>query len=204
LKSIDWIYAFLTPFSFDSCFLLSSILPLLPVLRPPLLAAMASSLSTSRYQFENDLRALRKAIGWQSLGYDSMMWHGMLSLAQPGDFVYILAYALAGLVPPFSSFFHVLLEHYGLQLQHLSPHSITLVVIFTHFYEMLVGVRPLVHLFRQLHVPCPVNRQCAVVGALVPAVARAAPSEQAATSLRWLLLLAPNEGFFEVPCRPQP
>jgi hypothetical protein len=25
---------------------------------------MASSLPTSRYQFENDLRALRKAIGW--------------------------------------------------------------------------------------------------------------------------------------------
>jgi hypothetical protein len=49
---------------------------------------MASSLPTSRYQFENDLRALRKAIGWQSPGYDSKMRHGMLSLTQPSNFVY--------------------------------------------------------------------------------------------------------------------
>jgi hypothetical protein len=43
-------------------------------------------------------------------------------------------------MPPFSSFFLVLLVHCGLQLQHLSPHSITLVAIFTHFCEMFVGV----------------------------------------------------------------
>jgi hypothetical protein len=42
---------------------------------------------------------------WQSLGYDSKMRRGMLSLAQPGDFVYFSAYALAGLVSLFSSFF---------------------------------------------------------------------------------------------------
>jgi hypothetical protein len=71
----------------------------------------------------------------------------MLSLAQPGDFVYFSAYAQAGLVPPFSSFFLVLLEHYGLQLQHLLPHSITLVAIFAHFYEMFMGVRSSVRLF---------------------------------------------------------
>jgi hypothetical protein len=59
---------------------------------------MVSSLPTSRFQSENDLRALRKAIGWQSLGYDSKMWRGMLSLAQPGDFVYFSAYVMAGLV----------------------------------------------------------------------------------------------------------
>jgi hypothetical protein len=93
---------------------------------------MASSLPTSRYQSENDLRALRKAIGWQSSGYDSKMQRGMLSLTQPDDFVYFSVYALAGLVLPLFSFL-VLLEHYGLQLQHLSPHSITLVAIFAHF-----------------------------------------------------------------------
>jgi hypothetical protein len=119
---------------------------------------MASSLPTSRYQSENDLRALRKTIGWQSPRYDSKMRCRMLSLAQPGDFVYFSAYALAGLVPPFSSFL-VLLEHYGLQLQHLSPHSITLVAIFTHFYEMFMGVRLSVRLFRRFHVLRPVNSQ---------------------------------------------
>jgi hypothetical protein len=102
----------------------------------------------------------------------------MLSLTQPSDFVYFSAYALARLVLPFSSFFLVLLEHYGLQLQHLSPHSITLVAIFTHFCEMFVGAWP--------------------------SVPRAAPSEQAATSPRRLLLLASNEGFLKVPHRPQP
>jgi hypothetical protein len=81
---------------------------------------MASSLPTSRYQSKNDLRVLRKAIGWQSLGYDSKMRHRMLSLAQVGDFVYFSSYTLARLVPPLSSFFLVLLEHYRLQLQHLS------------------------------------------------------------------------------------
>jgi hypothetical protein len=119
---------------------------------------MASSLPTSCYQSENDLRALRKAIGWQSPRYHSKMRRGMLSLAQPGDFIYLSAYALAGLVPPLSSFL-VLLEHYGPQLQHLSPHFITLVAIFTHFCEMFVWVRPSVRLFRRFHVLRPVNRQ---------------------------------------------
>jgi hypothetical protein len=67
-----------------------------------------------------------------------------------GDFIFFLAYALFGLVPPLSSFFLTLVEHYGLQLQHLSPHSITLVVIFVHLCEMFVGVRSSVHLFRRL------------------------------------------------------
>jgi hypothetical protein len=119
---------------------------------------MASGLPTSRYQSENDLRVLRKAIGWQSLGYDLKMRLGMLSLTHPSNFVYFSAYALAGLIPPLSSFFLVLLEHYRLQLQHLSPHSITLVTIFAHFYEMVVGVWPSVLLFRWFHVLRLVNR----------------------------------------------
>jgi hypothetical protein len=51
-------------------------------------------------------------------------------------------------VPPLSSLFLLLLEYYGLQLQHLSPNSITLAAIFIHFCEMFVGVQPLVRLFR--------------------------------------------------------
>jgi hypothetical protein len=61
---------------------------------------------------------------------------------RPGDFVFFVAYALAGLVPPLSSFFLTLQEYYGLQLQHLSPNSIALVAIFIHLCEMYVGVRP--------------------------------------------------------------
>jgi hypothetical protein len=118
--------------SLASCFLLSSAPPPLPNLRPPPPVVMASGLPASRYQSENDLRVLRKAIRWQSPGYDSKMRRGMLSLAHLSDFVYFSSYTLVGLVPPLSSFL-VPLEHYELQLQHLSPHSITLVVIFTHF-----------------------------------------------------------------------
>jgi hypothetical protein len=44
-----------------------------------------------------------------------------------------------------------LLEMYGLQLPHRSPHSITLVAIFMHLYEMYVGVRQSMRLFRLYH-----------------------------------------------------
>jgi hypothetical protein len=55
---------------------------------------------------------------------------------------------------PFSSFFFTLLDWYRLQLQHLSLHSVTLVVIFIHFCEIYLGVRPLVRLFRLFHLMC--------------------------------------------------
>jgi hypothetical protein len=76
----------------------------------------------------------------------------LLAGMRPSDFVHFLAYAMAGLVPVFSSFFFVLLEHYGLQLQHLSPHSITQVAVFIHLCEMFVSVRPSVRLFHRFHV----------------------------------------------------
>jgi hypothetical protein len=44
-----------------------------------------------------------------------------------------VTYTLAELVPPLFSFFLTLLEYYVLQLQHLSPNSITSVAIFIHF-----------------------------------------------------------------------
>jgi hypothetical protein len=125
---------------------------------------MASCLPASRYQFENDLMVLRKAIGWLSPGHDSKMRRRMLSLAQPGDFVYFSSYALAGLMSPLSYFFLVLLEHYGLQLQHPLPHSITLVAVFVHFCEVFMGVRSSMHLFQRFHVLHPVNKWLSHLG----------------------------------------
>jgi hypothetical protein len=81
---------------------------------------------------------------------------------RPSEFVYLSAYALAGLVLPFSSFFFTLLETYGLQLQHMSPHSITLVAIFVHLYEMYIGVRPLVRLFGLYHVLRSIGRDTVI------------------------------------------
>jgi hypothetical protein len=76
------------------------------------------------------------------------MRRGTLPLVnlQPGEFIYFSCYATARLVPSVSSFLFTLLEFYELQLQHLSLHSLILVVIFIHFYEMFVYVRPSVTL----------------------------------------------------------
>jgi hypothetical protein len=71
---------------------------------------------------------------------------------QPGDFIFFSYYAVAGVVPPVSSFLFTLLEFYGLQLQHLSLHSLILVVIFIHFCEMFVCVQPSITLFQIFHV----------------------------------------------------
>jgi hypothetical protein len=70
------------------------------------------------------------------------------------EFIYFASYALSGLVLMFSSFLFMLLEHYGLQLQHLSLHSITVVAIFVHLCEMYVCM-------------------CAAVDVSVPALPRA-------------------------------
>jgi hypothetical protein len=69
---------------------------------------------------------------------------------QPDEFVFFTSHTMAGLALPFSSF--TLLENYDHQLHHLSPHSFTLVAIFIHLCEMLVGVRLLVRLFQLFHV----------------------------------------------------
>jgi hypothetical protein len=71
---------------------------------------------------------------------------------QPGEFVFFSCYAAVGLVPLVSFFLFTLLEFYGLQLQHLSPHSLILVAIFIHFCKMFVYVWPSVSLFRLFHV----------------------------------------------------
>jgi hypothetical protein len=93
-------------------------------------------------------------MGWQAPDLTSKVKSEAASLAnmRSGDFIFFVAYVLAGLVPPLSFFFLTLLEYYGLQLQHLSPNSTTLVAIFVHLCEMYVGVWPSVRLFRRFFV----------------------------------------------------
>jgi hypothetical protein len=116
-------------------------------LQPPS-TAMAAELPPSRFKTMGSLASLRQLMGWQAPGLTSRLKNGAASLAnmRSGDFVFFVAYALARLVPPLSSFL-MLLEYYGLQLQHLSPNSIALVAIFTHLYEMYMGMWPSVRLF---------------------------------------------------------
>jgi hypothetical protein len=121
--------------------------------RPPSIA-MAVELPPSRFRTTGSLASLRRLMGWQAPGLTSKLKHGVASLANmgPRDFIFFAVYALAGLVPPLSSFFLKLLEYYGLQLHHVSPNSITLMAIIIHFCEMFVGVRPSVWLFRRFFV----------------------------------------------------
>jgi hypothetical protein len=58
------------------------------------------------------------------------------------EFVLFVSYVSCGLALPISPFFQLLLEKFGLQLQHLTPHSILQAAIFVHLCEMFVGVAP--------------------------------------------------------------
>jgi hypothetical protein len=84
---------------------------------------------------EDDIRRLRGVLGWQSPWFNGWMRRGTLSLInlQPGEFIFFTCYTVTGLMLPVSTFLFMMPEFYGLQLQHLSPHSLILVTIFIHF-----------------------------------------------------------------------
>jgi hypothetical protein len=127
---------------------------------------MTVELPPSRFKTTGSLASLRWLMGWQAPGLACKVKSEAASLANMrlGDFVFFVTYALAGLVPPLSSFFLTLLEYYGLQLHHLSPNSIALVVIFVHLCEMYVGVRPSVRLFRCFFVLKAVSTHPPLIG----------------------------------------
>jgi hypothetical protein len=71
---------------------------------------------------------------------------------------------MCGLVPPISSSFHLLLEEFGLQLHHLTPHSVLLVAVFAHFMEMFVGGHPCTAIFRHFYALVGTGRSKREVG----------------------------------------
>jgi hypothetical protein len=77
---------------------------------------MAAELPPSRFKMMCSLASLWRLMGWQVPGLTCKVKSGAASLAnmRPGDFIFFVAYALAGLVPPLSSLFLTLLEYYGL------------------------------------------------------------------------------------------
>ena len=67
----------------------------------------------------------------------------------------------AGLVPPFSAFFNVLLSHYWIHTLHLDPQSVTLLAVFAFVCEAMVGIAPSMALLRHffsLHLIDPWQR----------------------------------------------
>jgi hypothetical protein len=81
---------------------------------------------------------VRRLLGWSAPAQVGKIRASKIPLRDlaAGEFVLFNSYIMCGLVPPISSFFLLLLEEFGLQLQHLTPHSI-LLTIFWHFYALV-------------------------------------------------------------------
>jgi hypothetical protein len=119
-----------------------------------------------RFQRQEQLDSVRRLLGWTALELAGKIWAGSSSLNDlvAGEFVLFNAYISCGLAPPISSFFLLLLEEFGFQLQHLTPHSILLMSVFVHFMEMFMGVRPCVSIFRHFYTLVSSGRSKFTVG----------------------------------------
>nr|CAE76036.1 B1292H11.22 [Oryza sativa Japonica Group] len=71
----------------------------------------------------------------------------------PDRSVHLLSFAMAGLIPPFSSFFHEVLDFYEIHALHLAPNTMMTLAIFAHLCEMFIEVRTSMRLFQFFFVP---------------------------------------------------
>jgi hypothetical protein len=87
--------------------------------------AMASLGHPDRFQSEEALNLVRGLLGWSALGLAGRIHTGAVLLGDlaTGEFVLFTSYISCGLALPISPFFLLLLEEFGLQLQHLRPTS---------------------------------------------------------------------------------
>jgi hypothetical protein len=97
---------------------------------------------------------VHRLLGWSALAFTGRIRDDTTPLGDlaAGEFVLFVSYLSCGLALPISPFFLLLLEEFGLQLQHLTPHSILHVAIFVHLCEILVGVGACTSLFRHFFV----------------------------------------------------
>jgi hypothetical protein len=115
---------------------------------------MASLVHPERFQSEGALNLVRNLLRWSAPAFAGRIRAGATPLGDlaAGEFVLFVSYLSCGLVLTISPFFLLLLEELGLQLQHLTPHSILQAAIFAHLCEMFVGVAPCTSLFRHFFV----------------------------------------------------
>jgi hypothetical protein len=87
---------------------------------------MASLDHPDRFQAKEALNLVRGLLGWSAPGLARRIRASVAPLGDltAGEFVLFTSYTSCGLVLPISPFFLLLLEEFGLQLQHLTPHSI--------------------------------------------------------------------------------
>jgi hypothetical protein len=115
---------------------------------------MASLVHPKCYQIERRLDTVCRLLGWSAPSHAWRIRAGATPLGDlaAGEFVLFVSYLSCGLALPISPFFMLLLEDLGLQLQHLTPHSILQATIFTHLCEMFMGVAPCTSLFHHFFV----------------------------------------------------
>jgi hypothetical protein len=118
------------------------------------IVAMAKLVHLEHFQTERALGVVRRLFGWSAPAHAGRIRAGATPLGDlaAGEFVLFVSYLSCGLALPISPFFMLLLEELGLQLQHLTPHSILEAAIFAHLCEMFVGVAPCTSLFRHFFV----------------------------------------------------
>jgi hypothetical protein len=120
-----------------------------------------------RFQRLEQLDLVRRLLGWTAPELAGKIRAGLSSLDDlvMEEFILFNSYITCGLAPPISSFFLLLLEEFGLQLQHLTLHSILLVLVFIHFMEMFVGVRTCVTIFKHFYALVGSGRSRCAIGA---------------------------------------
>jgi hypothetical protein len=80
---------------------------------------------------------VRRLLGWGTPAFAGRIRAGTTPYLADGEFVLFVPYLFCGLALPISPFFLLLLEEFGLQLQHLTPHSILQVAILSTFVRCL-------------------------------------------------------------------
>jgi hypothetical protein len=97
---------------------------------------------------------VRGLLRWSALGLAGRIRVGVAPLGDlaVGEFMLFVSYISCGLALPISPFFLLLLKEFGLQLQHLTPHSILQAAIFVHLCEMFLRVAPCTSLFGHFFV----------------------------------------------------
>jgi hypothetical protein len=120
-----------------------------------------------RFQRQEQLDAVRRLLGWTTPELARKIRAGSSSLNDlvAGEFILFIAYISCGLAPPISSFFLLLLEEFGLQLQHLTPTPSSSCPSLSTSWRCSWGVRPCVTIFRHFYALVGSGRSKCVVGA---------------------------------------
>ena len=84
---------------------------------------MASLVRPRRFQTEEKLNTVRRLLGWSPQETAWGIREGSVPLGdlRAGEFVMFISHISTSVGLPISSFFLLLLEDFGLQLQHLTP-----------------------------------------------------------------------------------